>query len=166
MKLFKHIIVVLLGLLVCLGLPGLVFADLGTMVSGSVDAVSHASLDLPDQPSGAYVVIVNRDKHPLTTQEWTSFFREEQVGVIMEDISCLAAAADPTGLQLARRYQARLAENQMELTAENSLLIVSRAENGLYDVIVLSKELADAVDFSGVYARQDAEVIMIGGAES
>ena len=164
MNALKHIVIVLLALAICLGVPGLVY---GTPVSfGAADAVSHASLDLPDQPSGAFVVIVNREKHPLTTGEWTSFFLEEQVGVIMEDISCLAAASDPTGIQLAQRYQARLAENQMDLTAENSLLIVSRAENGLYDVIVLSKELADAVDFSRVYERSDAEVIWIEGAES
>ena len=81
----------------------------------------------------------------------------------MEDISCLAAASDPTGVQLAQRYLVRLAENQMTLTAENSLLVVSRAENGLYDVIVISKEMADALDLSKVYERDDALVITVTG---
>ena len=165
MKALKHIGIVLVGLFLCLVLPGLFYVDVGAVLSGAIDAVSGASMDLPDQPSGQFVVIINRDRHPLTLDEWSSFFREEEVGVIMEDISCLAATSDPAGVQLARRYMARLAENQMVLTTENSLLVVSRAENGLYDVIVLSKEMADAVDFSEVYARGDAAVITVSGVE-
>ena len=163
MKALKHIGIVLLGLFLCLVLPGLFYVDVGAVLSG-VDAVSGASMELPDQPSGEFVVIINRDKHPLTLDEWTDFFLENPVGVIWEDISVLAAASDPTGVQLAERYQVRLAENQMTLTKENGLLIVSRAENGLFDVIVLSKEMADAVDFSAVYARSDAAVITVRGA--
>lgn len=164
MKALKHIGIVLAGLFLCLVLPGLFYVDVGAMLSG-VDAVSGASMDLPDQPSGEFVVIINRDRHSMTLEEWTDFFQEQPVDVIMEDISCLAAASDPTGVQLAERYQARLAENQMTLTKENSLLIVSRAENGLYDVIILSKEMADAVDFSAVYGRSDAAVITVKGTE-
>ena len=163
MKALKHVGIVLMGLILCLVLPGLFYVDVGAVVSGSVDAVSGASMDLPDQPSGEFVVILNRDRHPLTLDEWTAFFREEEVGVILEDLSCLAAASDPTGVQLAQRYMVRLAENQMTLKAENSLLVVSRAENGLYDVIVLSQEMADALDLSAVYARDDALVIRIQG---
>lgn len=164
MKALKHIGIVLAGLFLCLVLPGLFYVDVGAMLSG-VDAVSGASMDLPDQPSGEFVVIINRDRHSMTLEEWTDFFQEQPVDVIMEDISCLAAASDPTGVQLAERYQARLAENQMTLTKENSLLIVSRAENGLYDVVILSKEMADAVDFSAVYGRSDAAVITVKGTE-
>ena len=164
MRALKHIGIVLLGLFLCLVLPGLLFADVGAVLSGAVDAVSGASMDLPDQPSGDFVVILNTSRHPLTIEEWTAFFQEREVGVIMEDISCMAAASDAAGVQLAQRYQVRLAENQMELTTENSLLVVSRAENGLFDVIVLSKEMAEALDFSAVYARGDAAVIEVKGA--
>ena len=164
MKALKHIGIVVLGLLLCLGLPGLAFGNLGAVFSNEVDAVSSASLELPEQPSGEYVVIVNRDRHPLTIEEWTRFFQEQPVGVILEDISCLAAASDATGIQLAQRYQARLAENQMRLRSEDGLLVVSRAENGLYDVIVLSREAAEAMDFSAVCARPEAAVITIGEA--
>lgn len=163
MKVLWHIVIVVLALAVCLGIPGSIYVDVGALLTGTPDAVSGASMDLPDQPSGEFVVIINRDRHPLTLTEWTDFFLENDVDVIMEDISCLAAASDPTGVQLAERYQARLAENQMTLSAENSLLVVSRAENGLYDVIILSKEMADAVDFSAVYDRTDAAVVTVKG---
>lgn len=163
MNALKHIGIVLFGLFLCLVLPGLFFVDVDALLSGGFDAVSGASMELPDQPSGEFVVIINREKHPLTLDKWSAFFLEEPVGVILEDISCLAASSDPAGTQLARRYLARLAENQMKLHTENSLLVVSRAENGLYDVIVLSREMADAVDFSAVYARDDALVLVIAG---
>ena len=164
MRALKHLGIVTLGLFLCLVLPGLFYIDVGALVSGAPDVVSGASMVLPDQPSGDYVVIINTQRHPLTLDEWTAFFQEREVGVIMEDISCLTAATDPTGTQLAQRYQARLAENQMTLRSENSLLVVSRAENGVFDVVILSREMADALDFSAVYARDDTAVIPVQGA--
>ena len=161
MKILAHVGIVAAALLVSLCLPAYCYlrGDAGA------DAVSSASMDLPDQPSGEFVVILNKDRHPLTLDEWTAFFREEEVGVIMEDISCLTANGDAAGIQLARRYQARLAENQMKITTENGLLVVSRAENGLYDAVILSKELADAWDYSAVYEREDALVLTVSGGE-
>ena len=81
----------------------------------------------------------------------------------MEDISCVTAAGDASGEQLARRYQARLAENQMRLRSENGVLAVSKAEKGLYDVLILSKEAAEAYDYSTVYARPEALVLTVEG---
>ena len=165
MRAWKHVGFIAISLFLCLILPSFFYVDYSMLCGERADAVSSASLDLPEQPSGEFVVILNRDRHPLTLDEWTAFFQEEEVGVIMEDISCLAAASDPMGVQLAQRYMVRLAENQMKLTLENSLLVVSRAENGLYDVVVLSKEMADALDMTAVYARDDALVITITGVE-
>ena len=159
MKVLRHIGIVAAALLLCLGLPALVYMPR----AGAADAVSGASMEVPDQPSGEFVVILNRDRHPLTLDEWSDFFLEQPVGVIMEDISCMAAYGDTSGVRLARRYQARLAENQMTLTEENGVLVVSRAEHGLYDAIILSKEAADAYDYSAVYERPDALVLTVRG---
>ena len=166
MRLLRHVMVVTAALFFLLLLPGWFLTDGGKLFAGGADAVSGATMELPDQPSGRYVIIVNRDRHPAAMEDWTAFFEEREVGVIMEDISCLTAAADAGGVQLAERYQARLAENQMTLNRENSLLVVSRAEHGLYDVIILSEEMADSLDFSAVYARPEAVVLQIGGPSS
>ena len=125
------------------------------------DAVSGASFTVPDQPSGEFVVILNRSRHSAL-EDWTSFFSEQEVGVIMEDLSCATVAGDAAGLQLAQRYQARLAENQMTLRRENGLLLVSKAEHGRYDVIILSKETADAFDYSAVCGDAGALVLTVG----
>ena len=166
MKRLRHIGLVALILLVCLGVPGLLFADFGQIGSrDGPDAVSSASLALPDQPSGEFVILMNTARHSGSLDQWSDFFLEREVGVIMEDISCLVPASDATGEQLARRYQARLAENQMRLRQENGLLVVSRAENGLFDVIILSREMADAYDYGTVYQRGDVQVITVKGTQ-
>ena len=163
MKLIRHLLCIAAGLLLFFVLPGLLFGDLPALVSGGPDAVSGASMEIPDTPSGEYVVLLNRDKHPLTMDDWRAFFEERPVGVIMEDISCLLVQGDASGKQLADRYLARLAANQMTVKEENSLLVVSRAENGLYDVVILSKEMADAAGFETAMEQPFTETIEIGG---
>ena len=166
MKVLKHLGIIAVALFLCLGLPSLFYLDLGALGGDAVDAVSGASLALPDQPSGEFVVLINTRRHPATLDEWSDFFREQPVGVIMEDITCTSADGDAAGIQMAERCQARLAENQMKLRRENGLLVVSRAENGLFDVIILSKEMTDAFDYSAVLERDDVAVITVeGGAE-
>ena len=158
MKALEHIVIVAIALSLCLGMPALAYLPGG----GGVDAVSGASLEVPDQPTGKFIVIINRNRH-VALAEWEDFFCERPVGVIMEDISCVTAAGDSFGEQLARRYQARLAENQMRLRSENGVLAVSKAEKGLYDAVILSKEAAEAYDYSAVYARPDALVLTVEG---
>ena len=158
MKILEHICIILAALFLCLGLPALICLP----KEDGVDAVSSASLEVPDQPSGEFVVILNRERH-AALEEWEAFFTEREVGVIMEDLSCMTAAGDEAGAQLAQRCQARLAENQMSLRSENGVLLVSKAEQGLYDVVILSRETADAYDYSAVYARPDALVLTVEG---
>lgn len=160
MKLLKHAAVIFMALGLCLGLPCAVYLPAR---AGGADAVSSASLEIPDRPSGAFVVLLNRERHPLTAGEWSDFFLEKPVGVIMEDISCLTAEGDAAGLELARRYQARLAEHQMLLREVNGTLLVSKAEQGIFDVIVLSKEAAEAYGYSAAMARHDALALTVEG---
>ena len=127
--------------------------------------MTGASLALPDQPSGEFIVLLNEEKHGETMEEWRSFLTGEPVGVIMEDLSCLVAKGDSAGAQLADRYRARLAENQMTVRAEDPLLVVSRAEQGLFDAAVFSREMADACRLDTVLARDRIGVIRVKGAE-
>ena len=76
----------------------------------------------------------------------------------------MTVQGDADGIQLAERYQARLAENQLSLRTESPVLVASRAENGLFDVIVLSREMADAYQFSTVYGNSSIAVIPVKGA--
>ncbi len=161
MNIVKHAAVILTALFVTLGIPALFYADAAS--SAGTDGMSGASLELPEQPSGQFVVLLNRDRHPETVESWTAFFSEEPVDVIMEDISCLTTKGDETGQQLAERYQARLAENQMSIRREDPVLTASRAENGLFDVIVLSAEAAEAYQFSSVYEQEAVTVIPVIG---
>ena len=57
----------------------------------------------------------------------------------------------------------RLPENQMVLKTEDPTLMLSKAEHGKFDVIVISKEIADIYKASTVYDMDNIEVIHIKG---
>ena len=162
-KAARHGVTVLFLLFLCLGIPALRYVDVPGLLSGDADAVSGATIDPPDSPSGEYLVLMNRNYREGSIPEWKDFFQERPVGVIMEDVSCMTALADPQGLQLAERYRLRLAENQMKVKSLDGVLLVSRAEQGLFDVIILSREIADYYDYTKVMERSDVETITVGG---
>ena len=145
MRVGRHIAVILTALFLILGLPTAMYVDIPALFrpEAKTDAVASATMELPAQPSGEFIVLLNRKKHPDTTGQWELFFSGGDAGVIMSDVDCRVAAADVTAMQLARRYQLRLPENQMKLRSENGLLLISKAEAGRFDAIVMSKEMAD-----------------------
>ena len=149
LHLIGHAAFIAAALFVCLGIPTLYFGQKNLLPGGQTDTISGASLVVPEQPSGAFLILLNKAHHPDTTEDWTAFFTEQPVDVIMEDIHCLITRGDATGKELAERYLARLAENQMRITQEDGTLIASRAECGLFDVILLSEEAAQTYDYSG-----------------
>ena len=153
----------MIPVLVFLGLPALYYrSGLSAVFSaGGTDAVSSATLVLPDAPSGEFVILLNRLHHPDTVGEWTAFFSDEDVDVIFEDLSCLTAKSDTAGRELAMRFKARLAENQMSLKSIDGLLLSSRVQWGKYDVVILSKEAADAYDMEKLYEHEDICLIEI-----
>lgn len=163
MRIFAHLLTISAGLFIFLGIPLLRYVDLAALSSGRMDAVSSATAVPDDAPSGEFLILLNRDRHPDSIDEWTDFFEERPVGVIMEDLSCFTPAEDRTGQELAKRYRQRLAENQMKTAEEEGLLLVSKAEQGLFDVIILSKEMADHYDYSRAAASARTEVIRVRG---
>ncbi len=139
--------------------------DWGALLGGGLDGVSSASVIL-DAPSGEYVVLLNAALHEKkgTVQDWTDFFHGESP-LIMEDIRCLAARQDAGGVEMALSYQSRLPENQMKLAVVDGTLMLSRADEGLFDVVVMSKEFAEA--FGAESARSaGAALLEISGAEA
>ncbi|MBQ6505667.1 MAG: hypothetical protein IJI57_17305 [Flexilinea sp.] len=165
MKIWHHIIFVLLSLFVILGIPSLFHADWSRayFLNDEVDAISGATLDVPDQPSGVYYVFVNKNYHSKTLEEWQNFFEEKPVDVIMEDISCQVLNSDSSGFELAQRYQARLAENQMKLKTEDAALVASKIENAFFDVAIISKDFSDIFALENVFTDPNVRTITIEG---
>ena len=143
-----HMAGVLFALLLLLGVPAYVFGA-PLLSRGGADAVSQASIPLPDTPSGDFLVLIRADKHEAYLDDWREFFTDGDFGVIFDDIHCLTAAGDVSGQGMAERYQLQLPEHQMTLRQENATLLVSKAEAGLIDVAVLSKEMAESLGFKG-----------------
>ena len=157
----KHVLFTLTALFI-LAIPGLFIADWTPVFHNGVDAVTGASLEIPDSPSGNFYVLMNKKYRHGTEKDWEDFFTEKPVGVIFEDISCQVLTADVTGKQLAERYQARLAENQMKLRPEpNSLLFSAKVENAYFDVAIISKEIAEVCSITDIFQNSDILVIPI-----
>ena len=149
LKTLGHVGGTLLAVLLLAVLPICTHFDLfGARAVGTADAETGASLQLPEQPSGQFIVLINTRLHEDTLRDWEAFFRDEDFAVIFEDVRCLAAEGDVTGLELARRYQAQLPENQMTVRTENPTLLVSKAEAGAIDVAVFSREMAEALSLA------------------
>ena len=145
------------------GLP--IWMFLGSYFSGeAADSVSSASIELPDQPSGDFIVLINSSRHKDSLQEWRSFFTDDDFPIIFEDVKCLVSDGDATGRQMAERYQLQLPENQMTLRSENGTLLVSKAEAGIIDVAVFSREMADYLKLSPDESK--VAVINVSGGNS
>ena len=134
---------------------------LGSLFGGGVDAVSSASVIL-DAPSGSYVVLLNEARHQRydTSDQWERFFKGESL-VIMDDVVCGVMEADAGGRQMADSYRSRLPENQMKVRAEDALMLLSRAQAGGFDVIVMSREFADAYRADTVCGLEGVRVIEV-----
>jgi galactitol-specific phosphotransferase system IIB component len=135
------------------------------MIKGTVDTVSSASVII-DQPSGNYIVLINQTLH--TNQDnlntWVRFFSGEEISYLFEDISCSVASGDSGALTMAQSFQSRLPEKQMSVQTENATLLMSRADCGKYDIIILSKEFAETYDMTTVDGASAMRIDVTGGS--
>ena len=128
--------------------------------SDSPDAVSSATAQpvSAGDMSGKYIVFINRGLHDKagTTGDWEKFFSfTDDVPLIMEDITCKVAQLDSEGLDTARKYQARLPENQMKIEQEAGVMLLSKAELGRFDVMIMSEAAAKSYSAQTLYDKEN-----------
>lgn len=128
--------------------------------SDSPDEVSGATAQSvsAEDIEGKWVVLINRAIHDKsgTTADWQKFFTfSDNVPLIMEDITCKVAQGDSGGIETAKKYQARLPENQMKIVQEACTMLISKAELMRFDVIILSEAAANACRAQTLYGRND-----------
>jgi hypothetical protein len=143
----KHAVIVLVGVFLLLGIPFFTTDYFRNWLQGDTDAVSSASVII-DQPSGEYIVLINGEMHQdqENLHTWIQFFSGEEISYLFEDISCSVIGADTGALTMAQSFQSRLPEKQMTIQTEEASLLMSRADQGKYDVIILSREFAESYD--------------------
>ena len=162
----RHIAVFVVGVALLLGLPFFTSDYFKAQVSGE-DAVTGASTAL-DAPSGEYVVLINKDKHTdesalLLWQEFFETGESEELYSVFEDLSCTVASSDAAGLEMAKSFQSRLPENQMSIKTEDGILMLSKAEHGRFDVIVMSKEYYDKNSGGRITEKSNAALVNVKG---
>ena len=128
--------------------------------SDSPDAVSSATAQpvSAGDMSGKYMVFINRELHDKagTTGDWEKFFSfSDDVPLIVEDITCKVAQFDSEGLDTARKYQARLPENQMKIEQEAGVMLLSKAELGRFDVMIMSEAAAKSYSAQTLYDKEN-----------
>ena len=160
MKALAHILCVAITLGLLCGLCAWRQVDLVALANGGVDAVSSATA-IQAAPSGNYTILINRSKHPdeEALNEWKTFFEGGAIGLIFEDVSCVAFTVDPAGVDMATSLQSRLPENQMTLRTDDAVLALSKAEHGVFDIIVMSDEAAQTFDAAALY--DDPNVVVV-----
>lgn len=164
MKIVKHGIVILTALLLILGIPFFTSAWFRGHISGETDTLSGATVIL-DTPSGNFVVLINTDRHPdpEALETWKRFFAGEEISLLFEDVVCGVCRGDAAGLEMARSYQSRLPEHQMELRLEDPVLLLSKAEYGKFDILILSQEMADSMQASTVSEHENVTTVIVRG---
>ena len=165
MRYVRHALISLVSLFLILGLPFLM-SDYGrNMLEGGTDAVTSASAIL-DAPSGSYVVLMNREIHTNAEnlEKWRKYLTgEDDLVVIFEDVSCSVASSDTGAIDMAESFRSRLPEKQMTVYQENGTLLVSRADNMKFDMIIMSAEFYESVNASTVLNDNVEEIWISGG---
>ncbi len=164
----KHLVFSGAGVLLLFIVPLSCTGVLGAWLRGeSIDAVSGATIIL-DQPSGEYLILINQDMHPDggKLEDWITFFSGEEITYIFEDITCTVASADPGALALAKSFQSRLPENQMQVRREDVTLMCSQADQGLFDILIFSREMAESCHVETAFGENVVRLYVTGeGAE-
>ena len=160
----KHILICAVALLLLLGVPFAATNYGRALLTGNLDAVSSATVIL-DAPSGKFVVLINPRlrENAETLQAWKKFFSGEEAGIIFEDVRTLVARGDSGGLQMAENLMTRLPTNQMKVRLEDPVLILSKAEQTKFDIIVMSEEFAQAYGAQTLFSRKDIQSVYTGG---
>jgi galactitol-specific phosphotransferase system IIB component len=74
------------------------------------------------------------------------------------------ASGDSGALTMAQSFQSRLPEKQMSVQTENATLLMSRADCGKYDIIILSKEFAETYDMTTMDSASAVRIDVTGGS--
>lgn len=154
----KHVVIVAAALFIILGVPFL-RSDYYKSMRDGTDTMTSATVVI-DAPSGRFTVLINKALHPDqdNLQDWITFFGGGEIDFLFEDISCSIAKGDSSALDMAKSFQSRLPENQMKLQQEDATLLVSRVDNSMYDVVIMSKEYADSYN-AEANVSEDTETI-------
>ena len=83
---------------------------------------------------------------------------------MFEDIICCVAENDTAGYTMAQSFQSRLPENQMVIHKEDGTLMMSKADIGRYDIIIMSKEAAKMSNVDTLEGRDDSITCLITGS--
>lgn len=161
MRIGAHIVTVAALLVAFLVVPAWwAGAGADVLLAGDKDLVVSQTTT-QEAPSGSFTILINHDRHKddEAYARWLDFLAGGDVPLIMEDASCFACYGDTAGIEMACSLAARLPAGQMKVRTEDGALVLSKAEVGRFDIIVMSDEVAKSLDASTVADRPFVGVV-------
>ena len=151
---------------------GFIVADVGERVIYQVKeligkGVSYCALCDGAFFTGEDVVMINKAMHTdgKKLDDWVRFFEGGDVTYIFEDICCSVPVQDAGAVEMAQSFRSRLPENQMRIEEADVTLLLSRADEKKYDILILSKDIAEAFR-ADTQPSEETVRIEISGTES
>ncbi|MBR1797041.1 MAG: hypothetical protein IJ757_03385 [Clostridiales bacterium] len=146
-------------LLIIVLLPFFLLGGADFILGKNPDAVSGATVisEGDFESESGVVVLINRNvrKDPANTDLWLQFFQEGPAPDIFEDISVLIIEGDGITSEYCEFMMGRLPVNQMTVRSETSILVMSKAKYGKFDIIVMSEQLYENLGGSGIVEGND-----------
>ena len=162
-RIVRHIVFCAAGVILLLIVPILCSGGFSRMIGGT-DAVSSASA-IVEAPSGKYTVLINRERHKSESDmaAWREFFSGGDFTIIFDDINCMTLNGDDGAYTMAQSFRSRLPENQMKVGTGDPITVLSKAEYGLFDMLLLSDEAAAGYGITDITAGGSVEIIHTDG---
>jgi hypothetical protein len=161
-------------ILVLLVLLGVVLLFFGSISSGAlgVDALSGATrrhkaerMKSTDD-AGGYVMVLNQETLGEGAARLLDVMNGETKSLEGQSYRCTIPAQDKKTQAEAERIAAlvREAGGTFTVTSEDTLLAVSKAEYGAFEVLLLPQQEGEDYTVSTLYEKEGTEVLWIGGA--
>ena len=160
-KILTHVLFIVIAILIIFGTAFLYTNKFWiNLISGQVDTITSASVII-ERPKGDYIILINTNFHKEkeVLEDWCDFFSAKEVSFIFEDISCSIATGDSGATKMAESFRSRLPENQMKIKDENTVLLASRVEENLFDIVIMSQEFIELNDIK--LSSKNVKIIQI-----
>lgn len=165
-RVLLNVCIVLVVLALLIGVP-FTQSALFQQLTADQAAAPDPSAEAPDaeasSASGEFLVFINCDFHADEAQlaAWQAFFAGEKGSVPSETASLSVAEGDAAAYAQAQAYQSQLPKDQLAVRQEGPITLLSKAEGGCFDMLLMSREMADVFHGENVLNYQGASMFVV-----
>jgi hypothetical protein len=128
-------------------------ADVLALIEPATGRLVSSATQVTDAPSDSFTILINKNLHtdPTIYGRWLDLLSGRDTGLITEDATASVLAGDESGLMMAQSLASRLPARQLTVCEENPVIGISKAREGVFDILVMSDEMAESVRADELY---------------